>query len=660
MSLVVMVTVTLMVSNTGTMAHIPLSQPTPNTTDLQNLMQDYWHWKTQNFPQFTSEVGINDDTAGHLDSYSLAHFEQSKVKCEQLLSRAEKIDTTSLSPDDLVNLNIFKYDMTTFLENSKYIKYFAPVTYTTGPQKDLKNLAEIYMTLNDYHDYQKLLSRYGEFPRQAEEILELLNGNMKNGLMPSNWSMVGVLEKFDSLGGPDEDSVFYKPFIHLPQNISAEDQVTLREQAREKIKKDLFPFLKKLRDFIERDYMPATRPEIGVSSLEGGHDYYQACLRFHTSTNLTPQEVHNLGLAEVDRIEKLVQKTAAEIGMEGKTFSEISQALREDPDQGFSNKEDVLSTYRNAVYNAIMPLMPQLFTTVPQENVTVEGDDDPNASFAMYRTASIDGSRLGSFVLNTHNYAMHKRYEVTALSLHETVPGHHLHRLYTQRNPSMPNFRKFVDYTRSTASPSKFPFHVAFTEGWGLYSEFLGEELGLYQDPYQRLGRYSYELIRASRLVVDTGMHALGWSHERASAFLKDHTAATEEGIQIQIKRYITWPGQACSYKIGEMKIKELRHKAQIALGELFSLPEFHDVLILCTGPLNIVEECVDNYIERQSLVTKKIPELEKEEGTMKSDINAENEIVDETDGAASVFGVRNAVILTSSLLCSLLQHLLR
>ncbi|XP_042232049.1 uncharacterized protein LOC121872964 isoform X2 [Homarus americanus] len=649
----------------------PLPHPTPRP-DLLTLTQDYWHWKTQDYPQFATEVGINDNTAGRLDSYSMEHFEKRKVKCEEFLQRAEEIDATSLSWDDLINLKIFKQEMTTFIDNFHYMKYFAPVTFLAGPQKDFKRMVEKEMVLTSYNDYQKLLSRYGEFPRQAQEIIDLLKGNIESGLMPSNWSMVGVVDQLDSLGGPVEDSVFYKPFLHTPLTITREQRTTLRHQAQERIKQDLFPSFMKIRDFIQTEYIPATRPEIAASSLEGGDDYYQAVLKFHTSMNLTPQEIHNLGVTEVARIEEEVQKTAAEIGMEGKTFSEISQALNKDSSQFYSSKDEMLSAFRNTVYNIIFPLMQQLFSTVPSDNVTIEGDDDPNSIFARYNAPSMDGTRLGTFILNSYIYDKHKKYEVTALSLHETFPGHHLHELYMRMNPSTPSFRKFVDSNRVTDSPSKFPLHTVFTEGWGLYSEFLGEELGLYEDPYQRMGRYSFELLRASRLVVDTGMHALGWSRERAVAFLLDHTGFSKESIQIEINRYITMPGQACSYKIGEIKIKELRQKAQNALGGLFRLFDYHDVVLSCTGPLNILEECVTHYIERKILDIEKVEEKEGEDIIISSndeedgstnqsseDRENENENLNET-GRAALFRDKTPVILTVSIICLFFPHLLR
>lgn len=570
----------------------------PPTPDLLALTQDFWHWKTQDYPQFATQVGINDNAAGRLDSLNQDHFLQRKAKCETFLERAEGIDPETLSENDLINLEIFKEEVRTYIDNFDYLKFFTPITFLGGPQLGFKFMVEKQMVLQNYNDYQKLLARYGEFPRQTNEILDIMQKNIDSGLMPSNWSMIGVVAQLEELGGPVEDSVFYKPFLHAPSSIG-DQRTTLREQAQERIQQDLLPSFRKLRDFIEEHYIPATRPEVAASSLPGGEDYYLACLKFHTTTQLTPQEIHSLGLSEVKRIESEVNETAQEMGIESHTAAEVFQILKDDPEQRFGSKEELLSTYRQRVYGDIYPLMHQLFDSVPEVNVTIEGVDEPNAVFAYYSGPSMDGSRQGTFFLNSYIYDKHKKYEVTALSLHEAIPGHHFHFAYTRKNPSTPDFRKYIDSTRMGDVPAKFPLHTVFVEGWGLYAEMLGEELGLYADPYQRLGRYSFELLRASRLVVDTGIHALGWSRDKAVNFLLEHTGMSETAIQIEVNRYITWPGQACSYKIGEIKIRELRQKAQNALGNLFRLQDFHGVLLQCTGPLNILEQCVNNYIER-------------------------------------------------------------
>ncbi|KAK3859481.1 hypothetical protein Pcinc_034411 [Petrolisthes cinctipes] len=615
----------------------PLPHPTPRP-DLLALTQDYWHWKTQDYPQFATQVGINDNTAGRLDSYSMKHFEMRKVKCEEFLRRAMDIfKASSISSEDLINLKVFLLEMMTYIENFPYKRYFAPVTFLEGPQHYFKTMVEKQMVLSSYNDYQKLLSRYGEFPRQATEILELMRGNIESGLMPSNWSLIGVVDQLDSLNEPVEDSVFYKPFIHMPRAITTEQRSTLRQQAQERIKHDLLPSFKRIRDFIESEYLSATRPDVSVGSLEGGEEYYLACLKFHTSTNLTPQEIHNLGITEVARIQDQVKKTARELDLEGLTFPEICQALRSDPVQSFSSKEELLKTYQNTIFNTIYPRLPQMFTNIPQDNLTIEGDDNANAVMARYRDPSRDGTRLGSFVINTFIYNQLKRYDVMTLSLHESVPGHHLQSSYLLNSPSTPDFRRHVDYTAMTNAPARFPQHTVFTEGWGLYAEFLGDELGLFKDPYQRMGRHSFELLRASRLVVDTGMHALGWTREKAVDYLLQNTALSQDSVEIEINRYITWPGQACAYKIGEIKIKELRQKAQNALGSLFRLPDFHDTVLRCTGTLKILEDCVNTYIERTNLLLmKEKQEGDEEEETMES---GHSEINSEGESAATDFG---------------------
>ncbi|XP_045130033.1 uncharacterized protein LOC123515490 isoform X2 [Portunus trituberculatus] len=582
-----------------TTTSIPLSTP---SADLLALCQDYWQWKTQEFPQFSTQLGLNDDTAARLDSYDKQRLEQRKVKCEKFLQRANQIEAASLSPEDLITLKVFKEEINTYVQNFPYKKYYAPVTFMSGPQESLRYLVEKEVVLDSYNDYQKLLSRYADFPRQAKEVLTLLRENIKDNIMPSNWSMVGVVDRFDSLTGPVEDSVFYKPFVNMSDTITSEQRTTLRQQAQERIKQDLIPSFKEIRNFIVDQYLLATRTEVGVSSLPGGKPYYQACLKFHTTTDLTPQEIHDMGQKEVARIEKEVHKTAAEIGMNGKTFSEISQALKNDPVQNFTSKNDLLDTFRNAVYNDIYPRVKQMFPRLPQTNVTVEGDDNPDAMLAMYTDPPTDGSRPGRFTINTHSFDALKKYEVMALSLHETYPGHHLEATYARQIPSNHTFRKYVDFTSDLNAPARFPLRTAITEGWGLYSEFLGEELGLYTDPYQMMGRHSFELLRASRLVVDTGMHALGWSRDRAVAFLQDHTAFSEKNIQGEINRYITYPGQACAYKVGEIKIKELRRMAEEAVNATFQLSDFHDVVLGCLASLKVVEECVRNYIVSATL----------------------------------------------------------
>ncbi|CAL4155844.1 unnamed protein product, partial [Meganyctiphanes norvegica] len=355
-------------------------------------------------------------------------------------------------------------------------------------------------------------------------------------------------------------------------------------------------------------YLSSTRDEAGANSLPGGEDFYRACLRFHTSTNLFPQEIHNLGLTEVDRIRNEINKLTSDMGIETQSLSELASSLLVNKEQQFSSSQEFIAGFRDTIFNNLYPEMKHIVAQPPTHNLTIESTEDSKAPLTHYEPPSFDGSRPGIFYINSNLYQNHSRYEVTALAMHGTVPGHHLHDSYMRMNPATPDFRKFIDTTRVADVPAKLPLYSVFKEGWALYAEFLGEELGLYNDAYQRLGRLLLELFHSAMLVVDTGLHGLHWSRDEAIEYLTKHTAMSKPTIENEVNRYITFPGQAAAYKIGEIKIKELRQKAKNALGDLFSLSEFHNVVLQCTGPLSILEECVNFYIERT------IPVLDDEE----------------------------------------------
>lgn len=567
---------------------------------FHNLTEEFWAWKIQDMPQFATSIGINDDTAAHLDRFSPESYEQRKLISEDFLQRAQNINASALSEDEQLMYRIFVEELETYLQNLQYTKYANFITTRNGPQHELKFTVKKETVLESLEDYQKLLSRYGEFPRQTQEILEMMKQQIVNGLMPSNWTLVNVIEDFDSYQVPLNESVFYEPFNNIKINISEQQKEALRKEAEKRVLQDLLPSFKKLRDFFEAEYLPAARTEDGVSSLPGGMEFYEACLRFHTSTDLTPQQIHDLGISEVERIKEEVFRTATELGMVNMTLAEISEKVRNDPKHKFSSKEELLDTYRNAVYNVIYPRIAKIFNDIPDINVTVE-ENISGSGYASYNSPSLDGSRPGTFFINAKIYDHHKKYEVTALSLHEAYPGHHLQSVAMNSNPTIPEFLKYPNHYRYSDIPAKFSMHIAYSEGWGLYSEYLGNELGLYEDPYQRIGRHSLELLRACRLIADTGIHALGWTRQQAIDYLKENTFKSEEGIKIDVDRYIVWPGQACSYKIGEIKIKELRKKAETSLKDLFRVQDFHDAVLGCFGPLTLLEECIDSYITKAS-----------------------------------------------------------
>ncbi|XP_064089045.1 uncharacterized protein LOC135203217 [Macrobrachium nipponense] len=564
---------------------------------LYNLTREFFQWRLQESPQYATEAGDNANNTDRFDDVSPEHFERRKIKTEEFLERAQGINASELSGADLLTHRIFIEDMSSFLRNYKYLKFFMPVTIIGGPQQSLKYTLKKSTVLNSFDDYKKLISRFRDFPRQADQLIDIMRGNIADGLMPSNWSLGSVTEQFDDLLVPFNESVFYEPFVNIHISMTPEEKELLRQEAEPAVEALLAAF-RKMSDFIQDEYMLAARPEVGVSSLPDGAEYYQACLQFHTSTDMTPQQIHDLGLSEVARIHEEVKQTAVDLGMANKTLSEISAIVKTDPGQRFTSKEDLLETYRSAVYNNIYPLMDKVIDGIPAINVSVE-ENVAGDGYASYADPPPDGSRPGTFFINADIYRHHRKYEVNALSLHETVPGHHLQAILLLKNPSLPEYRRSPDYFSYPYDPMRYPLHTAFSEGWGLYSEFLGDELGLYQDPHQRLGRHSFEMLRAGRLVVDTGLHALGWSRQEAVDYLLQNTAMSRKAVENQIDRYISWPGQATSYKVGEIKIRMLREKAEKELGEYFRVQDFHATVLGCCGPLNILEECVDSYIQK-------------------------------------------------------------
>ncbi|CAL4069969.1 unnamed protein product, partial [Meganyctiphanes norvegica] len=491
------------------------------------LMEEFWQWKIKNYPEFAISTGINDErVAGRLDTLTMEDFQRKNNEVREFLTRAEQLPIAP-SGNDILNIQIFTGELKQFLQNSKYIKYYFPVTFRGGPHINFKKIVQNYLSYKTYQDYINLLSMYEKLPVQVEESITLMKDNIASGLMPSNWSMVAVVKQLENLDLPVNKTFLYKPFTEFPDTVLEAQRAQLLISAQQVIENKVLPAYRKLKVFIMEEYLPKCRAEIGVTSLPEGQEFYQACLNFHTSTNLTTQEVHDIGLKEVQRIEAEAKMTASEIGLGGMSIANISVALRSVPSQKFSSTQEVQKAFEDAAHKDIYPLLSNLFHHMPSPNVTVKAVDD-STSGASYSNPT--GDKPGIFHFNGPLASdIYRKYLVMALTLHETAPGHHLQATYMLENfPDMPEFRKNTDYTRYGPIPAIFNLNTAIAEGWGLYSEYLGHELGLYSDPYTKLGRYSYELLRAGRLVVDTGMHALGWSRDKALQYLMDHTFAPE------------------------------------------------------------------------------------------------------------------------------------
>jgi prolyl oligopeptidase len=383
-------------------------------------------------------------------------------------------------------------------------------------------------------------------------------------------------------------SLFYKPFKSFPPEIEQSDRDRLQREAEAAIREKIVPAYRKFLGFFEREYFPACLKDVGASRLPRGQDFYSFLARKHTTTKLSPHEIHEIGLSEVKRIRNEMEQIKQQVGFTG-SLTEFFEHLRTAPQFYFTDPGDLMNAYV-AFGKRVDPELPKVFKKLPRIRYGIESIPAhmaPDTTTAYYRPPSADGSRPGTYFVNLYKPETRPKYEIAALSLHEAMPGHHLQIALATELNDFPEFRKHTHFT-------------AFIEGWGLYSESLGHEMGLYDDPYSKFGQLTYEMWRAVRLVVDTGIHSKEWSRMQAIDYFKANAAKSELDITNEIDRYIAWPGQALAYKIGELKIKELRQRAEKKLGSQFDLRDFHDV-VLRNGavPLDVLERLVDDWLNR-------------------------------------------------------------
>ena len=552
---------------------------------LHNLFNDVWGWGLQEFPTRATYLGYyryND----RLANMSLVSIQGRHKKNKTILRKLENLNREQLDPNDKLNYDLFHKNITRNIAAHPFKDYLMPVDQMGGVQINFPNLVDItpFRNQNDFDNY---LTRLFLFPEYMDQIIALMQEGLKNNITPPKIvlqkvpNQISVQYQFDVKNSP-----FYKPFEKnigsLPDSVRANYQ----ELAVKSIKNHVFTSYRNLFDFFTEEYLPKARKNISAISLPHGDDYYAFKVKYYTTTNKTPSEIHSIGLSEVTRIRLEMEKVIKDSGFTG-SFKAFITYLRTNPDFYYNNAEDLLDGYR-AICKKADPELTKLFGTLPRLSYGVKPIPDfqaPASPTAYYYSGSLIAGRPGYFWANTYKLNTRPKYEMEALSLHEAVPGHHLQISISQELEDVPEFRKHGGFT-------------AFSEGWGLYAEKLCEEMGFYKDPYSKFGQLNYEMWRACRLVVDTGMHAFGWSRERAIKFVADNTAKTENDIVVEIDRYIAWPGQALAYKIGELRIIELRALAEEKLGEKFDIREFHDT-VLGNGavPLDILEQQVKDYI---------------------------------------------------------------
>lgn len=552
------------------------------------LIDEEWSYRLAEDPLFATAVGVHayDD---RLPSVGLADQERRAAARRGMLERLEAIDRRSLSDGEAVDYDIFHRQLRERLEEFELGAYRLPLTVDSGFHIAFVRLPS-EMPLRSAADFESYIARLEAFPRYVAQHLELLRDGLATGMTLPRVVLEGYEVTIAAHVVDDpRASVFYAPFERFPASVPEDERPRLRRAGEAAIRRAVVPGYRTFLDFMVGEYIPGARTTLGASELPGGRDYYAQRIRhFTTLDDVTAEGIHQIGLEEVERIRREMQEIIDRVGFAG-DFAAFLEYLRTDPRFYAATPEELL---KEASYIAkrMDGKLPSLFATLPRLPYGVAPVPDhlaPKYTGGRYISAPRGGTHAGTYWVNTYALESRPLYVLTALTLHEAVPGHHLQIALAQELEDLPDFRRFG-------------YLSAFGEGWALYAEWLGVEAGLYDDPYNDFGRLTYEMWRACRLVVDTGLHAMGWTREQAISYLAERTALSLHEVETETDRYISWPGQALAYKMGELEIKELRRRAEESLGERFDVREFHDV-VLGGGavPLGILERMVERYIER-------------------------------------------------------------
>jgi uncharacterized protein (DUF885 family) len=553
------------------------------------LLDDAWQFDLQEDPLSATERGDHryDD---RLPKVSLADATRRNEATREFLERLEGIQRSELTPDEQVSYGIFRRRQRESLEAFDFRSHLMPITDRYGFHIEFPELPR-NLQFNSVEDYENYIARLQGFDEYAAGHIELMREGVRRGLTLPSVIMQRYREPIESQIVDDpEESLLFAPLKDFSDKIREADQERLRAAAKLAIAESVVPGYQRFLRFMRDEYVPNCRGTIAASALPNGRDFYRHCTRkFTTVDDLTPEEIHAIGKQEVERIRGEMDEIIDRVGFEG-DFAAFTEKLRTDP-KFYAKTPKELVEYTSGILKRIDGQLPTLFGKLPRMPYGVREVPEfiaPQATFAYYQPPTGDGTRAGFYYLNTYNLPARPLYMLEALSLHEAVPGHHLQIALQQEMADLPEFRKYAGFT-------------AFVEGWALYSERLGRESGFYTDPYSDFGRLTMEVWRACRLVVDTGIHYLGWTREQAIDYMSANSAMPMHDVRAEVDRYIGWPGQALGYKIGELKIRELRGEAEQALGDQFDIRAFHDT-VLASGavPLDVLETNVREWIESQ------------------------------------------------------------
>ena len=558
-----------------------------SSESLNQLFEDYWAFEMREAPFSATSSGVfeyNDQVPG----VAPADHERRLTERKAFMKKLDETDIAAASADEQLSADLLRFILKHDIALAEFKTWRTPILADTGFHSDIGYVvgATPFRSEKDYADF---LKRLEAFPTYIDQNVENMRMGLADGFTQPKEILSLILPSFEAqVTDKAEDHPLYKPFVSMSDSVSKRRQKSLRKKAVATINNSVIPAYARALAFMKDEYLPGAVDQLGATNLPDGNAYYEALVRYYTTLDeATADSIHSLGLKEVARIRKEMNAVIKETGFNG-TFAEFLQFLRTDR-QFYSETPEGLLREASYISKDIDGRLPAFFGKLPRQPYSVEpvpADIAKNYTNARYVGASLDADRGGQFWVNTYNHEIRPLYQLTAMALHEAVPGHHLQNALSLEIENAPAFR------------TAFYPH-AYGEGWGLYAEKLGVEMGVYKTPYDHFGRLTWEMWRACRLVIDTGLHAKGWTRDQAMDYLASNTALSLHNVQTEVDRYISWPGQALAYKMGELTIWELRAKAEKELGDDFDIRRFHDAILTGGGlPLELLRVRIDQYIE--------------------------------------------------------------
>jgi prolyl oligopeptidase len=565
------------------------ASPTPQER-LADLAARYWEWRLETSPEMGTSLGDHrrDD---RLSDLSESARRTNAARAGAMREELHGIDANVLSGQDRISWEVLDLQLTSAVEGFRLNFWLWDLDQMFGPHLAFPQMVKTEHPRRDRHDLENLIARYRAHSKQLDDETANLRKGLEAGYVTSQEATKRVIHQLgDEIAKRPEDRALFADPAKLPDAIPAAERAEIARTLNDVATREIVPALDRMRKMLALEYLPRTKVEVGIWTIPNGEEAYRFLIHEHTSTNLSPQEIHDIGRRELATLEAKMLEIARKMGHRGDLAS-FSKRVRADRRNYYRTRAELLDGFK-AIHERAWAALPRAFGRLPQAHSEVrpiEAFQERDSPAAFYNGPSEDGARPGIFFANLFEPTARPKYNMEALTFHEAVPGHHLQISIAQEIHGLPDFRRHAGFT-------------VFVEGWGLYSELVADELGLYTDDLSRYGMLNYQAWRANRLIVDTGMHSLHWSRQQAIDWLSAHSALTEREVVNEIDRYVIWPGQALAYMIGRLEIQRIRKKAEDALGDRFDVRAFHDVLLGSGAvPMTTAERIVDEWIASQA-----------------------------------------------------------